>query len=457
MRDKILDIVRNKRIVILGFGKEGQSSFNFLKTFIPLNQFNIADKSEGIRQQMNPAEMAVVNLSLGEQYLEGIKNADLIIKSPGIPKELLRPFVPTDKITSQADLFIRFYAGQIIGITGTKGKSTTSSLVQHIFEKAGKDAVLVGNIGKPPFDYIQSITKETQIVYELSSHQLDDVHFSPHIAIILNLFEEHLDHYGSFIDYKNAKFNISKFQNTGDWLIVNGDDHTLQIKYEAMNSNTKLIFSRNKHPEQGAFISGAGMINLLLNDSSHTYNFDGRKALPGDHNLMNIMAAALATKLSGIEDEPISEAVYDFKGLAHRLEYVGKFKGIHFYNDSIATIPQATIEAVKTLKKVDTLILGGKDRGINYSSLISFLPDSEVRNLIFLGEAGKRIYKDLKIDGKFKGNMFLINKFEEIKGLILKNTLTESICLLSPAASSYDMFQNFEERGNAFKIIAENL
>jgi UDP-N-acetylmuramoylalanine--D-glutamate ligase len=136
---------------------------------------------------------------------------------------------------------------------------------------------------------------------------------------------------------------------------------------------------------------------------------------------------------------------------------VGKFKGIHFYNDSIATIPQATIEAVKTLKKVDTLILGGKDRGINYSSLISFLPASEVRNLIFLGEAGNRIYKHLKIDSKYKGNMFLINNFEDIRGIVIKNTPAESICLLSPAASSYDMFQNFEERGNAFKTIAENL
>jgi len=456
MSDNFKEIFKNKRIAILGFGKEGQSSFRFIKQFIPLKQIIIADRREGIAQLLDSVELNELSLTLGEHYLEKLENVDLVIKSPGITKEKVLEYFPPEKITSQADLFIRFYADQIIGVTGTKGKSTTSSLVHHIFEHAGRKSILLGNIGKPPFDYIQNISNDTHIVYELSSHQLDDVRYSPHIAIILNLFEEHLDHYGSFENYKNAKYNISKFQQKNDWLIINRDDPILEKKFSDVLSN-KLFFSKDLNTEQGAFTSDSGNIQINFEENTFSYNFSKRIALPGSHNLKNISAAVLASKIAGVEDKAISEAVNSFSGLEHRLEYVGLYKGVHFYNDSIATIPEATIEAIKTLKTVSSLILGGKDRGIDYHGLIDFLPDSAVRNIILLGDAGTRIYNGLKMKGKFDGNMFLIKDFDEIKNLVLKNTPSGTICLLSPAASSYDMFNNFEERGNAFKKIAGNL
>lgn len=456
MSDNINDILENKKIAILGFGMEGKSTFNFIKKMIPLSQIIIADRSEDIQKYLSPDELEMLNLSLGEKYLENLENVDLVIKSPGITKERVLEYFPIEKVTSQADLFIRFYADQIIGVTGTKGKSTTSSLIHHIFEVVGRKSILLGNIGKPPFDYIQKITEDTHIVYELSSHQLDDVHYSPHIAIILNLFEEHLDHYGTFEKYKNAKYNISRFQKPNNWLIINGDDPTLKSKYENLVSN-KLFFSDHLESVNGAFILDSEDIQLNFEETILSYDFNERIALPGKHNLKNIMAALLAVKISGVEDKAIVKSVNSFKGLEHRLENVGLFKGIHFYNDSIATIPEATIEAVKTLKTVDTLILGGKDRGIDYQVLIDFLTESRVQNILFLGEAGKRICNGIKTQGRFKGNMFLIKSFDEIKELVLKNTPSGTICLLSPAASSYDMFSNFEERGNAFKKIAGNL
>ncbi len=456
MSDNFFKIFDGKTIAILGFGQEGKSTFNFIKKMIPLNHIIIADRNKDIGSQLQPDELKMVSLSLGERYLEKLENVDLVIKSPGITKEKVLEYFPAEKITSQADLFIQFYSDQIIGVTGTKGKSTTSSLIQYVLEVAGKKSILLGNIGKPPFDYIQNITEETQIVYELSSHQLDDVRYSPHIAILLNLFEEHLDHYGSFKNYTNAKYNISKFQQSNDWLIINGDDPILVSKYSDAICN-KLIFSNSLHFVQGAFISDLDNVQMKLDETTCSFDFSKRSALPGNHNLKNIMAAVLAAKIAGVEDSAILKAVNSFKGLEHRLEYVGLFKGIHFYNDSIATIPEATIEAIKTLKTVDTLILGGKDRGIDYQGLIDFLPNSTIRNIVFLGEAGNRIYNGLKTNGKYKGKMFLIEAFEEIKELILKNTASGSICLLSPAASSYDMFSNFEERGNAFKKIAGNL
>jgi UDP-N-acetylmuramoylalanine--D-glutamate ligase len=173
---------------------------------------------------------------------------------------------------------------------------------------------------------------------------------------------------------------------------------------------------------------------------------------------MNIMAAICVCKIIDIPDVTISDAINNFRGLRHRMEYLGQFKGIHFYNDSIATIPEATISAIKSLQKVDTLILGGKDRGINYQSLIDYLPASDVNNLVFIGEAGNRIMKGLKSGGKLKNQkLFFIYRFNELPEIIKQNTLPEHICLLSPAASSYDMFSNFEERGDVFKKIAENL
>jgi len=177
--------------------------------------------------------------------------------------------------------------------------------------------------------------------------------------------------------------------------------------------------------------------------------------LPGAHNLMNIMAAVCISKLMNVPDHIIESSINQFKGLEHRMEYVGMFGGIHFYNDSIATIPEATMHAVRALKDVDALILGGNDRGIDYSILAKFLLDSDIRNLIFLGDAGNRILNNIKESGSNTDqNYFMVGNFDETEAIIKKYTKPGRICLLSPAASSYGMFRNFEERGEAFKKIA---
>ena len=213
-----------------------------------------------------------------------------------------------------------------------------------------------------------------------------------------------------------------------------------------------------KEINPGAYLNGSGQVVFNLGDRHTVFDFSKRMYLPGNHNLKNMMAAVCVCKIFQIPDEIITEAVLRFKGLEHRLEYVGEYGDIHFYNDSIATIPEATIEAMKTLKDVDTLILGGKDRGIDYNNLIKFLAGSNVNNLIFLGEAGKRIYEGINLVDKTKSKKcFLIMEFNEASQIIKKYTKPGSICLLSPAAASYDMFNNFEERGEAFKKIARNI
>jgi UDP-N-acetylmuramoylalanine--D-glutamate ligase len=256
-----------------------------------------------------------------------------------------------------------------------------------------------------------------------------------------------------------AKFNITKFQKDSDWFIINGDDSALVELFQQSKLSRKLFtFTRTKETIAGAFLNSIGEITFQNHGTRSTFNFNDRQYLPGDHNLMNIMAAICASKIMGVPDDLIDRSVKEFKGLKHRMEYLGEFRGIRFYNDSISTIPQATIQAVLSLKSVDTLILGGKDRGIDYSPLIDFLPDSGVKNLIFVGDAGKRILKGLQETANDTNQKwFVIKDYSEIAEIVRLNTRPGFICLLSPAAASYDMFRNFEERGEVFKKIAENL
>lgn len=454
----LVEEFRDKKILLAGFGKEGQSSLRLLLTLNNFTEIAIADSNEEVRSVIPDSIRHKINFYSGPKYLEHAKAYDLIIKSPGIQQETFPSTIPSAKITSQTNLFIKHLKNKIIGITGTKGKSTTSNLIYHTLKTAGKDVFLIGNIGIPPFDVLQNISNETLIVFELSSHQLAHVTHSPAIAILLNLFEEHLDFYASFDEYALAKFNIAKFQMANNWFIYNAGDFIIQklIHNNPLNSSA-IPYAASRSKSTYAWIDQKDRLSLNLGDYSGQYDLTDRPTLPGDHNLLNILASICACKILDIDDVSIMKGILSFKGLPHRLEFIGIFKGIHFYNDSIATIPEATIEAVKTLKNVDTLILGGKDRGIDYSKLSRFLSACAISNIIFVGKAGEKIRSELIALGLYKGNMFLIKEFSEIKEIIIRFTSQGGICLLSPAASSYDMFKNFEHRGEVFKKIAESI
>jgi len=459
MLNELNSLLNCKKILILGFGREGVSTYNYLTTIIQPDNISIADQDMNLKEKIGFEIHPACSLYLGENYLDNLEAFDVIIKSPGISPKLFKSRNIENKITSQTELFLKVYSRRTIGVTGTKGKSTTSSLIKHILADFYKDALLVGNIGVPPFDLIQSISPETKIVFELSSHQLEQVSVSPFIAVLLNLYEEHLDHYDSYRHYQLAKFNITRFQKEEDWVVMNCDNSLLCELYEESNlKRRRLVFSQFPISDQGSFIDSTGEIVCRFGESESRFDFKNRVYLPGDHNLMNIMAAICVAKIMEVPDQYIYQSVKSFKGLKHRMELVGTYKGIIFYNDSISTIPQATILAVQSLKSVDTLILGGKDRGIDYSPLIRFLPESGVSNLIFIGEAGKRIRDGLeKMQHAKNQRLFTINQIHEISELIRLHTKPGAICLLSPAAASYDQFKNFEERGEVFKKIAENI
>ncbi len=317
----------------------------------------------------------------------------------------------------------------------------------------------MGNIGIPPFDRIEQIKDETRIVFELSSHQLQDISVSPHTACLLNLYQEHLDHYSSYSSYQMTKFNIARYQKSNDFLIINADDGSIVELLSKINIvSTVFKFSAKRIIEDGAYLNSSGRVVYHSGNSISEFDFTKRRYLPGQHNLMNIMAAVCISKIHGVPDQIIENAVNEFKGLPHRLEFVGEFSGISFYNDSIATIPEATIEAVNTLKNVDTLVVGGKDRGVDYQGLVKFLSHSDIRTIIFIGVAGNRILNEfISFNPNHGKNVFPVKQFDEIRYYIKKYTRPGTICLLSPAAASYDMFNNFEERGDQFKKIAETI
>jgi len=455
MKDFLAAVLSDKKVLILGFGREGQSTFKLIRSYFPKLHITISDKRLDVSKQISATDK-FVSLNLGEGYKDGLETYDIIIKTPGISLQELPGLMLTGKITSQTDLFLQAFAHQVIGVTGTKGKSTTTSLIYHILKMAGRNALLVGNIGLPPFEIVDGIDESTIVVFELSSHQLEFITRAPHISVLLNLFQEHLDHYSSLEAYHQAKWNISVSQDENDYFIYNAENKEIISWLLKERPLSHLIpYSLSQIATQGIFPDRNGDIQLNFSGfSGRLFARDIPRNIPGDHNLLNAMAAAAACCLSGVSEKDISEGISSFPGLPHRIEYVGIFNGVRYYNDSIATIPEATIAAIKTLREIDTLILGGFDRGIDYSSLVDFLPLSQITNIIFIGDAGKRIFNELTLT-KPGINKFVASDYEQVVEIARRHTAKGKICLLSPAAASYDMFKNFEERGEVYKKIVK--
>ncbi len=415
MFDLILNRLRGKRILILGFGREGRSTKAFLDKYLPETQVAVADKNEMEHVQY-----------FGTGYLEAIYDYDIVIKTPGIS---LKDFDTRGvEITSQTDLFLSQFHQQTIGISGTKGKSTTTSLIYHLLKSSGRDAILTGNIGIPCFDIMEQIHEDSIVVYELSAHQLEYVHNSPRVGVLLNVFEEHLDHFGTFERYKQAKFNLLRFMGPEDYAVVH-DSLMMETLDLGINSVT---FSRMD------------------------YDID-EEALPilGPHNLLNAKAALCACSAYGIDVRELIPHLYSFKPLEHRLEPVGTFGGVTFINDSISTIPQAAIAACETLGRVDFLLLGGFDREIDYTPLVDYMMEHPVPHLLFTGKAGERMMAMMKTRG-VASQLVVYKNMEEAFDYLNAQAKLGNICLLSPAASSYDQYKNFEERGAKFKRLAQS-
>lgn len=392
-----------KDVMLLGYGKEGHATEKYLKKNLKKLRIRIADRS------------------YDSHYLEEQNETDFIIKTPGIPKAVvMRPY------TTASNLFFEEIQKRpdciTVGITGSKGKSTTSSLIAQILKEAGKPVQLLGNIGAPMLNaLLRPIARGTIFVLELSSYQLDDLEYSPHIAVVTNLFPEHMNYHGDLESYYEAKKNITEFQGTDDFFVYNPRNPELK-KWLPCSRGKVLPFIKE----------------LPLHD----------KDIPliGVHNRENVAAAITVARLLGVSDTDSIEAVKNFHTLPHRLEKVGTYRGITFYDDAISTAPDSTIMALQALKKVDTIFLGGEDRGYDFRELEKVLRTMKVRNLVLFPETGKRL---LRSQESF--TVLQTENMEEAVRFAYQHTARGKICLLSCASPSYSLWENFEEKGDEFQ------
>lgn len=438
MLDKLLEYLKDKEILILGFGVEGKSTYSFIRKHFSKKQITICDMKEDYEKELS--EDKFVKCMHNDEYLKCTDEFDIIFKTPGISFKDIDVSKFKQKITSQLELVLEYINVFTIGITGTKGKSTTSSLMDFVLQRNGKKSMLLGNIGVPIFDKIDEMNKDTVLVLELSSHALQYIKKSPNIAILLNIFEEHLDHYKSYEEYIEAKYNVFKYQEQSDYALYNVDNDEIS-KRKLETKAEKIEISMQKD-----------IYDISLKDNKVYYKNkviyidDNKRHILGNHNLSNIMFVLMVSVILNLDFKITKEAIDEFMPLEHRMEYVGRYDEVDYYNDSIATIPEATINAIETLENINTLIVGGKDRGVNLQELITYLQNSKIENIICLPKTGEYIAEGLK-----NKKVFLVETIEQAVKIAKEKTAKNTICLLSPAASSYGYFKNFKERGNLFK------
>ena len=413
------------KIVIAGFGVEGQSNLRYFREKFPEADFLVADERE-----------KVDNLPENAAYQTGFSNledADLIVRSPSISPEKIKT---NGKIWSSTNEFFANCPATIIGVTGTKGKGTTCSFISSILCAAGKTVHLVGNIGVPALDILPKIEENDIVVYELSSFQLWDLQKSPHVAVVLMIEPDHLNVHADFNDYLAAKANITKSQTADDYVVYNS-----QNEFSKVIANASLA-QKKEYPS----VLSDDIISVIR--------------LPGKHNIDNACAAILAVKsiLPNVSDNEIKKGLSEFTGLPHRLKFVAEKYGVKYYDDSISTTPGSAIAALKAFVEPKILILGGSDKGADYSELAQEIAGQNIRLIIINGVNSDEIREVLR-EKSVSCEIIQLNmaQMQEVVSLAKNKAQSGDVVILSPAAASFDMFKSYSDRGEQFVAAVEAL
>lgn len=406
---------------MLGLGREGKSVLNYLK------------KSS----QFKKAKIEILDKKNGKDYLKGLARFDLIFRSPGVPynlPELIKAREDGVAFSSVTRLFFENYKGKTIGVTGTKGKGTTSTLIYKILKAAGKKVFLAGNIGKSAIEALANNQNTPLAVLELSSFQLHDLDISPEVAVILDIFPDHQDSHSNLREYYEAKANIARFQKKAD-----------KIFYFADNAMSRKLAM--KSPAQKMAVDFRKFNEFKKTDL----------LIKGVHNFRNAVMAATVAKSLGVDWGTIKRAVKVYRGLEHRLEFIRKVGGVSFYDDSASTNPMTTAAALAAFgKEKKILIAGGQDKGLDYSPLRAALKKNKTQLVILFGEDKNKIRSAIRKSAKIK----FVKNLEEAVILAykeLKLADSESNVIFSPGAASFDMFQDYADRGRRFKNLVNKL
>lgn len=434
---QISEKYKGKKIAILGYGVEGQATHEYLL-------------KHGLKADVLDEQNA-------SDYLQKVAGYEIVFKTPGISP--LRPELVAAKragtiFTSQIEEFFDLCPGKIIGITGTKGKGTTSTLIHDILTEAGEDVYLGGNIGVPAISFLDDIHSDSWVVLELSSFQLQTLKKSPHIAVVLNITSEHLDYHQDTEEYREAKSSLVRHQNESDFAVIN-DDYEVPRNFAKLTPATKYFFSRG-HKTEGCYVDDKDRVILSVEGEVATIaNFSELK-LRGRHNLENVAAATLASYLAGAEPKTISRVVKNFRGLEHRLELVREVDGIKYYNDSFSTVPETAIAALDSFVEPIVLIAGGSDKKSDYTELGKKIATSNIRALILIGDMAENI--EASIPGVVPDEVVLgLTKMDEMVAKAAELAKPGDVVLLSPACASFGLFENYKDRGYQFKDAVDKL
>lgn len=446
-------INQNDKIAVLGFGLEGRDVVEYLLKN-NIRDITIFDRKELNELNLNGLDPGKLRFKTGSNYLDGgLKSYNVIIRSPGVYRyipEIIEAEKQRCKVTSDIKLFLDDFKGISIGVTGTKGKGTTATLIYEILSKSSQNVHLAGNIGSPALTLLDKTDEDSIVVLELSSFQLIDLEKSPDIAVVLNITSDHMDWHKSTDEYIKAKKNIVKHQDESKTKVIN-DDYETSRSFKILSPSKNILFSKQKKVK-GVYVAEGKIISNINGDETVIGDTD-KLLLRGMHNWENICAAAAAAQVAGASIENIRKTIFLFKGLEHRLELVGDVRGVRYYNDSFSTNPQTTTAAVDSFSEGITLILGGYDKGLNFDGMIKHLSKlTNLKNIILIGDVEQKLNESLLKHG-FSGSLIKMGK-SDMNAIVHKCrelSTDGDVVLLSPACASFDMFKNYKERGEQFK------
>jgi len=448
--------LKNKRVLVVGLGKSGLSAAMFLRAQGARVTVSDSRSAVALAKEIPALLEAGIMVESGGHGLLTFRRQDLIVVSPGVPldtPEVKQVVAFGLTVIGELELASRYLLGDIVAITGSNGKTTTTTLVGKILSDAGLPTQVGGNIGLPVIDLVAKSTPETVNVLEVSSFQLETIEeFHPRIAVILNITPDHLDRHGSFEKYVAAKERIFERQGPGDALVLNGDDRVTQMSAARAKSEV-FWFSGTKAVRRGAFVRD-GVIVWVEKEGGVTEPIMpvSEVHLKGAHNIENVLAAVCAARLAKVSAESIRSSVATFTAVEHRLELVRKLNGVEFYNDSKATNVDATMKAVSSFSKGIHLILGGKDKDSDYGTMAELLKE-RVKAVYTIGSAAEKIERQLH--GVVK--MVAAGTMQTAVTEAAKAAAAGDVVLLSPACSSFDQFENYEHRGRVFRQLVDEL
>ncbi|MBI4080271.1 MAG: UDP-N-acetylmuramoyl-L-alanine--D-glutamate ligase [Candidatus Levybacteria bacterium] len=444
----------NKKIGILGLGIEGLASAQFLLKHGAQVTILDAKKEEEIEPELlRKAKELGVKLVLGDSYLASLTTYAMLVRSPGIKflqSEIQDAIKKGVEVTSQTKLFFDLCPAKIIGVTGTKGKGTTAALIYEMLKQAGFAVYLGGNIGIPPFDFLDKLTKDSVVVLELSSFQLQDLTRSPHIAVLLMVTSDHLEYHADIAEYVAAKRNLLRFQNASDFAVINRDylaSHESDIYTDA---SVFQVSRERPSTGKGCFVKDDA-VWIRMEGSEWKIIATKDIALLGKHNLENVCAAAMAATLSGATKSDIASVLRTFSGLEHRLQLVREVNNVRYFDDSFSTTPETAIAAIAAFTDPEVVILGGASKKSDFSELGKVIAGSKnIRGIIGIGAEWPKIKSKIKSQ---KSKVFIVEGAKDMKTVVqaaAKIAKPGDVVLLSPACASFDMFKNYKERGQLF-------